>query len=72
MISDFCRFIEYYLFASYSIQNIYYWLKLSNHMYVNNLLAMSFTIQSTPYNNPSPDLALHPIAPQWRVFTVSN
>ena len=33
-------------------------------MYVKSLLAMSFTIQSTPYNKPSPDLALHPIAPQ--------
>jgi hypothetical protein len=44
----------------------------NNHMYVNSLPAISFTIQSTPYNSPSPVLALHPIIPQCLVAIVSR
>ena len=42
------------------------------HKYVNNLPAISLTIQSIPYNKPSPVLALHPIIPQCLVVMSSN
>jgi hypothetical protein len=40
------------------------------HKYVNNLPAMSLTIQSIPSSKPYPVLALHPIIPQCLVLTV--
>lgn len=42
------------------------------HRYVNNLPAISLTIQSMPSRSPSPVLALQPIMPQCLVLMLSN